>query len=88
MITLIEAYRLCNIKEEAVLLQAANDTRQDHFWFWSKRVPELFDMRKVKVIRIEPCWERYGPDYLGMLFVVRGIDAETLRELEHKGMWR
>lgn len=80
MITLIEAFRLCNIGAEPVYLQSAGDKKNDAHYFWSWKVRNLFDMKNIKVVGIEPHFETYGPDYLGMMFVVRGITDQELRE--------
>lgn len=80
MITLSEAFRLCNIGEEAVYLQMAGDKANKRYHFWSRKVREKLDMRKIKVVGIRPLWETYGPNYLGLLFIVRGITQEQLQQ--------
>lgn len=79
MITLSKAFRLCGIEREIVYLQTIG-SRND-FFFTARKIRNKLDMKKIKVIRIEPRFEHFGPDYLGMLFVVRGIDGEALKQL-------
>lgn len=80
MITMSEAFRLCDIGEEPVYLQVAGDKANEAHYFWAKNVRELFDMKQVKVVGIRPSWAAYGPDYLGMKFIVRGVTDQELRE--------
>lgn len=82
MITLSQAFRLCGIDHEVVYLQAVGS--RDDFFFSERKIRNMLDMKKIKVIRIEPRFDRFGPDYLGMLFVVRGIDGESLKKLYWK----
>lgn len=85
MITLSEAFRLCNISNaEGVYLQAASKVRGEDHYFWSARLCELVDMKKIYVVGIKPQFEIYGPDYCGMKFVVRGISDKELRELSYR----
>lgn len=80
MITLAQAFRLCDIGEEAIYLQAADDETHREHYFWSKKVRARLDLKKIKVVRIRPLWEQYGPDYLGLLFIVRGITGQELQQ--------
>ena len=82
MITLSKAFRLCGIDREIVYLQAAGS--RDNFFFAARKIRNKLDMKKIRVIRIEPRFDKFGPDYLGMLFVVRGIDGEALKQLYWK----
>lgn len=82
MVTLSQAFRLCGIDHEIVYLQAVGS--RDDFFFAAKKIRNKLDMKKIKVIRIEPKFECFGPDYLGMLFVVRGIDKRALEKLYWK----
>ena len=36
-------------------------------------VVHQYDMRKLKVVSIQPRFERFGPDYMGMEFTVIGL---------------
>ncbi len=85
-ITLSRAFRLCGIRESAVYLRAFGDQAYTDHYFWSGRVRELLDMTKLIVMRIEPRFEPYGPDFDGMLFTVKGITAEELRKLSYRAM--
>lgn len=84
MITLSQAFRLCNIGNEGVYLQVISGAKRGEFYFWSGRVRELFDMKKVRVTRIEPRFDPYGPDFEGMLFTVNGITPEELQKLSRR----
>lgn len=83
MITLSQAFRLCQIEDKPVFLQAVDDRSNDTVYFNPKWIRNHMDMRKIKVIRIEPLFEKYGPDYLGVLFVVRGISYIDLRRISN-----
>lgn len=83
-ITLSRAFLLCGIREEKVYLRAFGDQTYTDHYFWSGRVRELLDMTKLIVTRIEPRFEPYGPDFDGMLFIVKGITAEELRKLSYR----
>ena len=90
MITLIEAFRLCKIADdEFVYLKAADDKSPfgEEELFSSKAVRKTFDMKKLKVVEIRPLFERFGPDYLGIMFTVRGITTKELHE-KHFRMWQ
>ena len=84
MVTLSEAFRLCNTGDESVYLQAASDPHYEEYYFWSAKLRELVDMKKIKVVGIYPKFDRYGSDFCGMVFAVRGMTAEELRKLS----WR
>ena len=84
MITLKEAIKLCG--EEMVYLQT-EENRKDHilpesYLFPVQYIKNRFDMKAIKVTKIEPLFDRFGPDFMGMLFVVTGITAEKLRKEE------
>ena len=85
MITLAKAFKLCNIGEEAVYLRHVNESssvwNQGHY-YWSKRIRDKLDMKKVKVIKIEPAFEHFGPEFIGWRFVVSGITPEELCKVE------
>ena len=87
MITLSQAFRLCNIGDERVYLQAASDPNYNEFYFWSAKLRKLVDMKKLKVVGIYPRFERYGSGYCGMAFTVRGMNAEELRKLMYRAHW-
>ena len=84
MITLSEAFRLCNTGDESVYLQAASDLNYEEFYFWSARLRELVDMKRIKVVGIYPKFDRYGSDFCGMVFAVRGMTTKELRELSYR----
>ena len=81
MITLSEAIRLCDIDidEEPIYLRAADDPKMEEHYFWGRKLCNRLDCKRIKVVTIRPRFEKYGVDFLGMLFVVRGIAAEDLR---------
>ena len=87
MITLSEAFRLCEIGRESVYLQTTDSkTFRGEYYFWSDRLRELVDMKKIKVVKILPNFERHGPDFLGMKFIVSGITEEELLKLERRAI--
>ena len=88
MITLSKAFRLCGIGAESVYLQAASDKNSEKHYFWSAKLRELVDMKKIKVVGIYPKFDRYDGDFCGMVFTVRGLTGEELRELSHKSYMR
>ena len=88
MITLSKAFRLCGIGSESVYLQAANDKNGEEHYFWSAKLKELVDMKKIKVVGIYPKFDRYDGDFCGMVFAVRGVDSKELRDLSHKARMR
>ena len=83
MITLAHAFRLCSIASEPVYLRRKCESDFTDHYFWSDKVRRLFDMKRIKVVGIEPRLQKYGPDYLGMLFIVTGITEEELRNAEY-----
>lgn len=76
MITLIQAFKLCGIHSEMVFLRTKG-SRYNHS-FWSTKIISRLDMKRIKVIGIEPRFESYGSEYLGMCFTVCGITEEEL----------
>lgn len=85
MITLSEAFRLCNIREEAVYLRHVeehSDIWDTGHYFWSKKIRDKFDMRKIQVVKIELEFEHFSSKFLGWRFVVTGISPEELRKAE------
>ena len=83
MITLSDAFKLCAIGEESVYLRHHKAPWYSNHHFWSTKVRKKMDMRKIKVLKITPLFETYGPDYLGMMFTVCGVSEEELRKLEY-----
>lgn len=85
MLTLIKAFRLCQICNEPVFIRSVDGNIFAERYFWSEKVREQFDMKKVRVVRIEPLFSRYEYNsYRGMLFVVRGITDKELAKIEQK----
>lgn len=83
MITLSEAFKLCDIKEEMVYfypINKQNTTFTIHYGIFSKKVREKFDMKKIKVVKIDLEFEHFGSDFRGYLFFVSGISEEELRK--------
>ena len=87
-ITLSEAFRLCNIGNESVYLQAASDPQHGEYYFWSAKLREMVDMKKIKVVGIYPRFEKYGYDFCGIAFTIRGMTAKELRELSYRASMR
>lgn len=83
MVTLSEAFKLCRIKDECVYLQENGKSEWKDHIFWSKKVRDTFDMKKIKVVGIEPRFERCGYDFMGMRFIVTGITDEELQKAEY-----
>lgn len=81
MITLIQAFRLCEIREEMIYLTTSQSTRQPTHTIsvWSEKVRQKVDMKRIKVHRVR---ERFSfGEFLGMEFVVSGITDEELKSL-------
>lgn len=73
MVTLIEAFRLTDVRDdEVVYLRPKGKTRFDSIIISGKKVREKLDMKIVKVIRITPRFEMYGYGYEGIEFTVTG----------------
>ena len=86
MITLSEAFRLCKISDaEGVHLKAADDIRNEEHYFWSKRLIELVDMKKIKVVCIYPKFYFDG-SFGGMAFTLRGVTSKELKDLSYIAM--
>ena len=88
MITLSEAFRLCDVRDEPVYLrhvEESNSVWNTGHYFWSKKIRDKLDMRKIRVIKIEPAFEHFGPEFIGWRFIVAGITPEELTRIEHKG---
>lgn len=86
MITLAEAFKMCNVGEEAVYLRHVSESNS--IWntchrFWSKKIRDKFDMRKIRVIKIELEFEHFGAEFRGWRFVVAGITPEELKKIEY-----
>ena len=87
MISLAEAFRLCGIKEEPVYLRCQNESTNiwnNGHYFWSAKIRNKFDMRKIKVVRIDLAFERFGHDFLGWQFIVKGVTPEELYKAENE----
>ena len=72
MITLTQAFRLCDINDEHITLVDANN-KKTSVWGWSEDFKKKFDFRKITVTKIKPSWYFDG-DWKGMTFVVK-VDA-------------
>lgn len=85
MITLRQAMRLCDVEDcEFLNLIRDGQTRRDAVYASGRLIRETLDLRKVYVVRIEPIWEMYGPDYDGLLFTLRNITVEELQKLQQR----
>ena len=73
MITLTQAFRLCDINEEHITLVDENNPKTS-VWGWSEDFKKRLDFSKITVIRIKPSWYLLG-DRKGMEFVVK-VDAD------------
>lgn len=88
MITLTKAFKLCGIGAESVYLQAASDTHRIEFFFWSTKLREVADMKKLKVVGIYPKIDVNDGEFKGMVFVVRGMSRDELDAIRCKAMLR
>ena len=82
VLTLSEAFRIVDIGDEPVWLQHVNATPSawnEGYYFWSKTVRDKFDMKKIRVVRIVPVFEHFGPEFEGFCFVISGISQEELQ---------
>ena len=73
MITLTQAFRLCDINEEHITLVDANNPKTS-VWGWSEEFKKRLDFSKITVIKIEPSWYLLG-DWKGMKFTVK-VDTD------------
>lgn len=83
MITLSEAFRLCNVENEPVYLIHVNELKSvwsPDYYFYSKKIRDRFDMKKVKVVKIDLRFENFGDAFLCWRFVVSGITPEELHK--------
>lgn len=80
--TLIQAFRICQVQDEAVYLRTANGSPYHEYYFWSENVRKLLDMKKIKVCRIDVCYTSgFSEVWAGWLFIVRGISDEELHKM-------
>lgn len=84
MLTMSQAFKICNIGEEMVYIRHYKE-EPDRPWgrghaIWSKKIRDRLDMKRIEVIKILPAFSFDG--YEGFSFVVKGIAADVLRELE------
>ncbi len=85
MITLSEAFKLCDITEEHVFLLHVDEPKSvwnDGHYFWSSKIRNKLDMKHIRVLKIEPCFEHFGSDFKGFKFTVAGITPEKLAATE------
>jgi len=85
MITLSEAFKLCDVRDEAVYLRHVDEPHSiwnSGHYFWSKKIRDKMDMRKIQVVKIEPEEEHFGSGFRGWRFVVAGITPEELTRIE------
>lgn len=83
MITLSQAFRLLDIKNEGVYLRTPPQTGHDAIWFWHENVRKFFDMKQVRVVRVYRHFS-YSFDERDYELVVCGISAEGLRQIARK----
>lgn len=86
MITLAQAFRLCSIeKDEAVYLRHAREKNSgiwvNSYYFNAKKIRDKFDMRAIKVVKIELEFEHFGDDFYGYRFAIEGCSPEELRRI-------
>lgn len=73
MVTLIEAFRLTDVRDDDIVyLRPKGQTRFYSIIASGKRIREKLDMKRVKVVRISPRFEVCGYDYEGIEFTVTG----------------
>lgn len=83
MITLSQAFRLLDIKDEGVYLRTPPQTGHDAIWFWHENVRKFFDMEHVRVVRVYRHFS-YSFDERDYELVVCGITAGGLMEIARK----
>jgi hypothetical protein len=69
MITLTQAFKLCDINEEHITLVDAYNPHTS-VWGWSEDFKKKFDFHKMEVVKIKPSWYHDG-DFAGMKFYVK-----------------
>lgn len=81
-VTLTEAFRLCNVGRGIVYLRHVKESsRNDGHRLRASKIREKFDMRKIRVLKIELEFEHFD-SILGWRFVVTGISPEELCKAE------
>ena len=78
MITLSEAFKLCQIGEELVCLRPIGRAKSRDHYFWSTKIRNRLDMKKINVVCIRPKFAPQSPDFECMKFVVTGISEDEL----------
>lgn len=73
MLTLTQAFHLCDIDNESITLVDANNPKTS-VWGWSEDFKKKLDFSKIQVIKIKPTWYLDG-DWKGMKFTVK-VDAD------------
>lgn len=85
MITLSEAFKLCQIREESlVCLKSMGIAKSKNHYFRAATIRNRFDMEKINVACIRPKFAPHSPDFECMKFVVTGISEDKLREEEYR----
>ncbi len=81
MITLKEAFALCNINDdEFVYLKniEAKYFQDDGYCYRGKTIREKLDMKKIKVHKIDLVFEHFGYNFKGIQFIITGVSSEEL----------
>ena len=69
MISLKQAFGLCRITDDdMVFLRKWDAPRCNYQLIAVSRIKETYDLKATKVMWIEPRFESFGPDFLGMEF--------------------
>lgn len=85
MITLGCALRLCDINKESDGVYLRNVRTKHSCWedghyFSQKTLRDKLDLKKIQVVKIDLCFEHFGPNFNGWVFVVDGISEDKLRK--------
>lgn len=86
MITLSEAMRLCvSAKYTGAYLRPINESGPfARVWLSDKAIRNHLDMKKVKVVRIDPHIDMSDGEFMGMVFDVVGVTLPELQKLQFK----
>ena len=87
MITLSEAFKLLDLEEECLYMRNYKDAWQYDEYFWSENIKKYFDMKKIRVIKIDRHFtydEESGKYYTLLINLTREEIKKASREINKK----
>lgn len=82
MITLTEAFRLCDINQEHITLVDVRNPKTS-VWGWSEDFKKKLDFSQISVLKIRPRWSFEG-EWIGMEFVVNVVCSYYNKVFKHE----